>query len=261
MIKKRTIITAAVFVALASFTACGGLISNNNQQQSDSDDEQTEETVTTEQTVAESDIQQPKEEPKAEPATKKWYEGDFVITHTMYVAKTGLTRVFARKGNALAVKNETGPQYLYVFTDDTRTDYIVSDRGYAKKSDKTGLNSVNDGIYKYLKGQLGDNLFKVFKPGDKDCSFKDTTIFGRPAYVVTKVAAEKNFAAEASGKTILHIDKENSLVSYKYGILNTTINGNTSTIENVEFKITDFSDNPTYDGLIMSLDGLTEITK
>ena len=260
MIKKSTIVAAAMLSAFVTFTACFGGV-NNNSQSSDNDEQTTEEPAVEQESATVNETPAPKDDPKPQPETKKWYEGDFMLTHTMYVAKTGLTRVFARKGNVLAVKNETGPQYLYVFTDDTRTDYIVTDRGYAKKSEKTGLNGVNDGIYKYFKSQLGDNIFKVFKPGDKDCTFKDTTIFGRPAYVVTKVAAEKNFAAEASGKTIVHIDKENSLVSYKYGILTTTINGNTSTTENVEFKISDFSDNPTYDGLIMSLDGLTEITK
>ena len=56
-------------------------------------------------------------------------------------------------------------------------------------------------------------------------------------------------------KVILYIDKENGLPYYKYGLGKT--NGQVL-IDGVSFEVTDFSAEPTYEGLIMSLDGLTE---
>ena len=54
----------------------------------------------------------------------------------------------------------------------------------------------------------------------------------------------------------MYIDKENGLPYYKWAVMKT--NGKTIS-EGVVFEVLNFTDKPTYEGLIMSLDGLTEI--
>ena len=56
-------------------------------------------------------------------------------------------------------------------------------------------------------------------------------------------------------KAIEWVDKENGLPYYKYGL--SKKNGSVY-IEGKAFEVTAFSAEPSYEGLIMSLDGLTE---
>ena len=80
---------------------------------------------------------------------------------------------------------------------------------------------MDDAIYKYLKSQMSNTVFgDKLKIDDPDCVVKDTVIFGRPAYIITKEQTEKNIAAEVYGKTIVWRDKENGLPYYKYGLVN-----------------------------------------
>ena len=71
------------------------------------------------------------------------------------------------------------------------------------------------------------------------------------------MAEEKNVVATSKGKTIMHIDNENGMIYYKYVYVET--NGTVIT-DGVAFEVTDFSDDPTYEGLIVSLDGFEDVT-
>ena len=199
-----------------------------------------------------------KEEPKA-PA-KKWYEQDFSLTEVMYVGKNGIKRTYARKGNVLIGTQPGSPiTTLFVCTDSTRTEYKIGNekKVYSKVGEKSGFASVDDAVYKYLKSQMSETVFgKQWKKGDEGITARDTVIFGRPAYVLTKETLEKNSIVEVWGKGILYVDKENGLPYYKWAIIKN--NGKVIT-EGKSFEITDFSADPTFEGLIMSLDGLTAL--
>lgn len=216
-----------------------------------------------EQAVAAAAAQQKAEEakePEKKAESKKWYEQDFVLTEKMYVMSACMTRTYARKGNiVIGVSEGSDLTNLYVCTDSSRTHYLIGNekKTYVKRSEKTGFDSVDDAIYRYLKDQMSETVLgKKIKKGEEGVSAKDTTIFGRPAYVLTKEMTQKNVVAEVWGKTILHVDKENGLPYYKWAIIKT--NGEVTTQGKV-FEVTYFSDKPSYEGLIMSLDGLTEI--
>lgn len=252
MIMKK-IYLSLIAIAALTLTACGGG-NKSNDAEAEADEQQTEESVSAEQSNAAAE----KTEQKAE--AKKWYEGDFTLTEKMYVGSASMTRIYARKGNVVIGTSEGSPTTsLFVCTDSTRTQYLVGNakKTYAKTGEKSGFTSVDDAVMKYLKGQLSNTLFgKAFKPGDEGCTTKDTTIFGRPAYIITKEVSKSNVVASVSGKSIMHVDKENGLAYYKYTIMK---NGDKVISEGVEFEVTAFSDKPTYEGLIVSLDGLTEV--
>ena len=250
---KSSITLFLVSAALLA-VSCG----NNPKQKTSGpeDDPDAVEMTESTQTVPESK----KEEPKV--SAKKWYEQDFTLTEVMYVGNAGMTRTYARKGNVV-IGTQPGSKSttLFVCTDSTRTEYLVGNekKQYAKVREKSGFSSVDDAIYQYLKSQMSETVFgKQYKKGDEGVTAKDTVIFGRPAYVLTKETHEKNAVAEVWGKGILHVDKENGLPYYKWAVVKN--NGNVIS-EGKVFEITEFSANPTYDGLIVSLDDLTEISK
>lgn len=250
---KKFFLTLMCMAGLAIVTACGGGNASSNAEEAPEDGEAVE-------TAAEQADAAGKTEQKVE--AKKWYEGDFSLTEKMYVGSASMTRIYARKGNIVIGTAAGSPTTtLFVCTDSTRTEYLVGNakKAYGKVREKSGFTSVDDAVYKYLKSQLGDAFFgKVFKPGDEGCTSKDTTIFGRPAYIITKEASSSNVVASVQGKSIIHVDKENGLPYYKWTQMK---NGDKVISEGVEFEVTDFSDHPTYEGLIVSLDGLTEVSK
>ena len=248
--KKITLI--ALGVALMAVVSCGGNANKGGKADQDG-------TELSAEAVETSDSKAPAGKPEQKADPKKWYEKDFVLTETMYVGKASVTRTFARKGNVvIAVPEGSGGTNLFVCTDSTRTQYLVGNKGtYAKLGEKSGFTSVDDAIYRYLKSQMSETVFgKTFKKGDEGTTTRDTTLFGRPAYVITKEATEKNAVIEVWGKTIMYIDKEYGLPYYKWSIMKT--NGKVSS-EGKSFEVTAFSDQPTYEGLIVSLDGLQEI--
>ncbi|MBR1570542.1 MAG: hypothetical protein IJ651_07415 [Bacteroidales bacterium] len=103
---------------------------------------------------------------------------------------------------------------------------------------------------------MGDNVFKgILTPDGKNCTARDTTIFGRPAYVITEEKTEEILSVKTYSKIIEWVDKENGLPYYKYA---QSKNGDKVLIEGKAFELTAFSADPTYEGLIISLDGLTE---
>ncbi|MBO4691816.1 MAG: hypothetical protein J5604_03460 [Bacteroidales bacterium] len=248
--KKITLI--AFMVALIVAVSCGGN-SNKDGKSVRNDAEQPAESV-----ASENKTESKKPEQKVE--KKKWWQQDFVITEKMYVATASMTRTYARKGNiVIGVAEGSKMTNLFVCTDSTRTLYTIgNEKGtYIKRHEKSGFSSVDDAVYRYLKDQMGSTVFgKVFKNGEEGTTTRDTVLFGRPAYVITKEAVTKNPAAEAYGKSIMYIDKENGLPYYKWAVMKT--NGKTIS-EGVVFEVLNFTDKPTYEGLIMSLDGLTEI--
>ena len=243
MKKNQFIIIAAFAFGIATMTACGG--SSNSSEAAD--EQQTEETANADADAKES---------------KKWYEQDFTMTFKQYVMGQSITRRYARKGNILVGMAEGSPtQSVSVCTDSSRTQYLVnpSKGNYVKMKEKTGYTGIDDVVKSYLKTQLGDELFgKHLNPGDEDCTAKDTTIFGRPAYVIRKEAAVKNIAVDASGYTIEWVDKANGLTYYKYVFMK---NGDKVINDGITFEVSDFSTEPTYEGLTISLDGLTEVTQ
>ena len=245
----------AFCVAMMAAVACGGNSGKGGKAVESGDTEQMVEAAD-EATAPVAEKQEQKVEPK------KWYEGDFTLTEKMYVGSASTTRIYARKGNIVIGTAEGSPSTtLFVCTDSTRTQYLVAnEKGtYAKVGEKSGFDSVDEAIYKYLKDQMSNTLFgKTLKKGDEGVTVKDTTIFGRPAYVMTKEVTEKNVVAEVWGKTIMYMDKENGLPYYKWAIVKNTGNGNVIT-EGKVFEVTAFSADPTYEGLIVSLDGLTGI--
>ncbi len=255
--KRITLI--ALCAAMMAAVSCGGNTNKGGRASGNEDTEQAAETaVATPDTKTEAVAD--KTEQKAEP--KKWYEKDFSLTEKMYVGNASVTRTYARKGNILISKVEgSGATNLFVCTDSTRTQYLVgNDTGkYGKVGEKSGFDSVDDAIYKYLKSQMGETVFgKTFKKGDDGTTTRDTTLFGRPAYVITKEVTEKNSVVEVWGKSIMYIDKEFGLPYYKWSTMKT--NGKVRS-EGKAFEVTAFSDQPTYEGLIVSLDGLTEVKK
>ena len=238
---------------MVALTACGGRQAGKSN---DAASEEPEE-VTQAEEVAPAPVAEKAEEPKVE--APKWYEQDFCLTEKMYVMGKPITRTYARKGNLLAYKAEGSPaQNLIVCTDSSRTNYLLGNNGkYALRGQKTGFDSVEEAVRSYLKDQMGSTLFdKLPKKDDKGCTVRDTTIFGRPAYILTKETTETVLTNEVYTKVILYIDKENGLPYYKYGLGKT--NGQVL-VDGVAFELTDFSAEPTYEGLIMSLDGMTEI--
>ncbi|MBR4809203.1 MAG: hypothetical protein IK031_02875 [Bacteroidales bacterium] len=247
--KKITsfVLVAALFLA----AACGGGNGNNGNQEGDS-----EQLAENQETETEAVVE--KKEKKADP--KKWYEKDFVLTETMYVGPASITRSYARKGNiVIGTTPGSSSTTLFVCTDSTRTEYLVGNekKQYGKVREKSGFSSVDDAIYQYLKGQMSETVFgKNVRKGDEGTTCKDTTIFGRPAYVITKETLQKTSVVEVWGKSVTHIDKENGLPYYKWAVIKT--NGKVTT-EGKVFEVNYFSDKPTYDGLIVSLEGLTQI--
>lgn len=242
MKKNPFIIIAAFAFGLATVTACGG----SSKSSESADEQQTEETAIAEQAKESS----------------KWYQQDFAMTFKQYVMGQSITRRYARKGNILVGMAEGSPtQSVSVCTDSSRIQYLVSPNkgNYTKMKEKTGYASIDDVVKTYLKSQLGDEFFgKHLNPGDDDCTSKDTTLFGRPAYVIRKEAAVKNVAVEASGYTIEWVDKENGLTYYKYVYMKS---GDKVINDGITFEVSDFSTKPTYEGLTISLDGLKEVTK
>ena len=252
---KKLFLALMCVAAVMMIVSCGG--NNKGGKAAEGEDaEQTSEAVTSSETVSETVAA--KQEQKTEP--KKWYESDFTITEKMYVGPACVSRTYARKGNVLvATTDDSSLTNLFEFTDSTRTRYLISNnnRTYKKMDVKSGYDSMEDGIFKYLKSQMSETVFgKKLKKDDEGTTVKDTTVFGRPAYIITKEAVEKNAVAEAWGKTIMHIDKENGLSYYKWTIMK--VNGDVIS-EGKAFEVTDFSAEPTYEGLIVSLDGLTEL--
>lgn len=247
----KKIALIALCAAMMAAVSCGGN-SNKGGKVEDANDAA--------EVVAEAAAEAAQPEQKAEP--KKWYEQDFTLTETMYVGDKGLTRTYARKGNVLISSAEgSGATNLFVCTDSTRTQYLVGNNTgkYGKVGEKTGFTSVDDAIYKYLKSQMSETVFgKTLKKGDEGTTVKDTTVFGRPAYVITKEATEKNVVAEVWGKTVMWIDRETGIPFYKWSIIKN--NGNVLN-EGKTFEVNAFSTEPTFEGLIVSLDGLEEIQK
>jgi len=241
--KKST--TLFLCAALLAVISCGG--NSNSKSASDNDvQEETKAPVVQKETKA--------------PA-KKWYEKDFSLTYKQYVLGNSIVRSYARKGNVVACNVEGGSsQKLYVFTDSTRTEYILnpSTGKYVKGRERSDFANMDDGIKMLLKNQMGDNVFTgVLKPDKKNGTVKDTTVFGRPAYVIIQEKTEVTFGVETYTKVIEWVDKENALPYYKYGLGKA---GDKLITDGKVFEITAFSANPTYEGFIISLDGLTEVT-
>ena len=173
-----------------------------------------------------------------------------------------MSRVSARKGNVLIFKME-GSQTtnLFVCTDSTRTGYLVNEGTgtYVKKSEKSDFDSANEAICNYLQSSMSNTIFgERLKKNGKGVSVKDTIIFGRPAYVITQEKTENVVGTELYTKVIEWVDKENGLPYYKYGL---SKKDGAPYIEGKAFEVTSFSAEPTYEGLIVSLDGLREIAK
>ena len=255
MKKHRYMTLTALVLGIAVLASCGG--GNKGNKAGEAEAVPAEETTGTAQEQPRST--EKKQEAKA-PA-KKWYEQDFTMTYKQYVLTASAVRHYARKGNVVAANAEGSSKWnLYVFTDSTRTEYIVNQANglYAKGNVKTGLSSVDEGIKAWLKSQMGDNIFSVLKPDGKNCTARDTTIFGRPAWVIKEEKTTQTFGVEIFTRIIEWVDKENSLPYYKYGFGK---NGDKVITDAKAFEITDFSAKPTYEGFVVSLDGLTEVTK
>ena len=191
---------------------------------------------------------------------KKWYRQDFSLTEKMYVSGASMSRVYARKGNVLIFKME-GSQTtnLFVCTDSTRTGYLVNEGTgtYVKKSEKSDFDSVDDAIYDYLHSSMSNTIFgDRLKKNGEGVTAKDTTLFGRPAYVLTQEKTEDVVGVEMYTKVIEWVDKENGLPYYKYGL---SKKDGAPYMEGKAFEVTAFSAEPTFEGLVVSLDGLTEI--
>lgn len=241
--KRITLI--AFCVAMIAAVSCG-----NNPQKKATDQESAQAEVPAAKT----------EEPEA--ASKKWYEQDFSLTEKMYVSGASMSRVYARKGNVLIFKME-GSQTtnLFVCTDSTRTGYLVNEGTgtYVKKSEKSDFDSADEAICNYLQSSMSNTIFgERLKKNGKGVSVKDTIIFGRPAYVITQEKTENVVGTELYTKVIEWVDKENGLPYYKYGL---SKKDGAPYIEGKAFELTSFSAEPTYEGLIVSLDGLREIAK
>lgn len=257
--KMKLYIAMVCLAGLVVMTACGGGNNKVNTEPATNTDseELTEQTIEPEQVVEPEQTVEP--EQKVEP--KKWYENDFCLTEKMYImgSDVGVTRTFARKGNIIVAATEGSTiMNVFVCTDSTRTNYLVNSElnSYGMIGEKKGFKSVDEAVYKYLQGQMSETVFgKTFTKDDPDCVVRDTTVFGRPAYIITKEATEKNIVAEVYGKTILYVDKEYGFPYYKYNYLKS--NDQVMT-DGKSFELVDFTFEPTYEGLVVSLEGFTE---
>ena len=251
---KRITLIAFCMATIAA-VSCG-----NNPQKKASDQEAVQNSAeVTESAQAEAPVAKT-EEPKAD--ARKWYQQDFSLTEKMYVSGASISRIYARKGNVLIFKLE-GSQTtnLFVCTDSTRTAYLVNDAAgtYTRKSEKSDFDSVDEAIYDYLHSSMSNTIFaERLKKNGKGVSAKDTTLFGRPAYVLTQEKTEDVVGVEMYTKVIEWVDKENGLPYYKYGL---SKKDGAPYIEGKAFEVTSFSAEPTYEGLVVSLDGLTEAAK
>ena len=254
-ISCKLITVAALVVGLAALTACGGR-GNKSGQTARADGEEVATVAAEEQTEV------PGKQAAPERPAKKWYEQDFSLTYKQYVLGNSTTRSYARKGNVIACNIEgSRSQKLYVFTDSTRTEFTLNKAAgqFVKGRERSDFAIMDDGIRMFLKEQLGDNVFKdILKPDGKNCTAKDTTIFGRPAYVIIQEKTENTFGVDTYTKITEWVDKENNLPYYKYGVGKA---GDKVIADGKVFEITDFSATPSYEGFIISLDGLTEIAK
>ena len=252
----KRITNILLFAAMLAAVSCGGNSNKKSKAEGNVNPEPSTEVAAT-QTDTKAEAASANEEPKA-PA-KKWYEQDFSLTEKMYVSGAGMSRVYARKGNVLIFKMEgSRTTDLFVCTDSTRTGYVVNDgaRPYVKKNEKSDFDSVDEAIYDYLRSSMSNTIFaERLRINGKGVSAKDTTIFGRPAYVLTQEKTEDVVGTELYTKVIEWVDKENGLPYYKYGL--SRKNGSVY-IEGKAFEVTAFSAEPSYEGLIVSLDGLTE---
>lgn len=252
---RNIILVTALVMGVTALTACGGR-GNKSGNTSQTEGEEVAAVNVEEQTKA------PEQQAEPKGPAKKWYEQDFSLTEKMYVSGAGMSRVYARKGNVLIFKME-GSQTtnLFVCTDSTRTGYLVNEGAgtYVKKSEKSDFDSVDEAIYDYLKSSMSNTIFgERLKKKGKGVSVKDTTVFGRPAYVLTQEKTEDVVGTELYTKVIEWVDQENGLPYYKYGL--SKKNGSVY-IEGKAFELTAFSAEPSYEGLIVSLDGLTEVSK
>lgn len=257
MMKKITLF--ALCLAMIVAVSCGGNANKGGKASGDENKEQPTE-VAGGQPESKAETAPAGQEPKVN--AKKWYEQDFSLIETMYVSGAGMSRVYARKGNVLIFKLE-GSQTtnLFVCTDSTRTGYVVNDgaRTYVKKSEKSDYDSVDEAIYDYLHSSMSNTIFgDRLKKNGKGVTVKDTTIFGRPAYVLTQEKTEDVVGVELYTKVIEWVDRENGLPYYKYGL---SRKDGAPYMEGKAFEVTAFSAEPTYEGLIMSLDGLTDVSK
>ena len=178
--------TLFILLTLA-LVSCGGNSNKSAKAARNQDTAQAAETIV-ETPAAKADAAA--KEPEKKEAQKKWYEQDFSMTYKQYVAGASMTRTYARKGNiVIGAVEGGGATTLCVCTDSTRTQYQVSHASgtYRKTRERTGFESVDDAVRDFLKDQLGDNIFKgVLEPDGKNCTARDTTLFGRPAYVITE---------------------------------------------------------------------------
>lgn len=249
---RNVIIVAALVMGVTALTACGGR-GNKSGKTARTEAEEVAATTVEKQTQA------PKKQAEAKVPAKKWYEQDFSLTYKQYVLGNSSTRSYARKGNVIAFSSENGrTRKLYVFTDSTRTEYTLNTATgqFAKGRERSDFAIMDDGVKMLLKDQLGDNVFQdILRPGGKDCTARDTTIFGRPAYVIIRERNESTFGVDTYTRIIEWVDKENGLPYYKYGLGKA---GDKVISDGKVFEITEFSANPTYEGFVMSLDGLTE---
>ena len=252
---RNVILITALVMGVTALTACGGR-GNKSGKTTRTEGEEVAAAAVGEQT----EVPGKQAEPKG--AAKKWYEQDFSLTEKMYVSGAGMSRVYARKGNVLIFKME-GSQTtnLFVCTDSTRTGYLVNEGAgtYVKKSEKSDFDSIDDAVYNYLHSSMSNTIFgERLKKDGKGVSVKDTTIFGRPAYVLTQEKTEDIVGVQMYTKVIEWVDKENGLPYYKYGL---SKKDGAPYIEGKAFEVTSFSAEPTYEGLVVSLDGLTEVAK
>ena len=239
---KRVLFSVVVIALMAGImTACGGKKTDNNQE--------SEEQPTTEVAAVEAT---PEPEPVAQEPEKKWYEKNFTLTMTQHLGTAAITQTYARKDNIIAVKQESGTTNLFVCTDSSRIGYLINNGKYIQLSEKKGFDNADEAAFKYLKSQFGETLLgKHPKKGEDDVTTKDTTYLGHDAYHFSKKIEEKNFAATAKGKAIVVVDKKNDMVYYKWA--HTEINDQVMT-DGVVFEVTAFSDDPTYEGIVISLD-------
>ena len=242
---KRVLFSVVVIALMAGImTACGGKKTDNNQE--------SEEQTATEVAAVEAT---PEPEPVAQEPEKKWYEKNFTLTMTQHLGTAAITQTYARKDNIIAVKQESGTTNLFVCTDSSRIGYLINNGKYIQLSEKKGFDSADEAAFKYIKSQLGESLLgKHPKKGEEGVSTKDTTYLERDAYHFSKEVAEKNIAASGKGKAIVVVDKKYDIVLYKWA--HTEINGQVMT-DGVVFEVTEFSDDPTYEGLVISLDELS----
>ena len=251
----KLITVTAVAVGLVALAACGGR-GNKGGKNTRTEGEE----VAAAPAECRTDV--PGKQAEPEGPAREWYRQDFSLTEKMYVSGASMGRVYARKGNVLIFKME-GSQTtnLFVCTDSTRTGYLVNEGAgtYVRKSVKTGFDSVDEAICDYLQSSLGNTLFgERLKKNGKGVSVRDTTIFGRPACVLTQEKTEDVFGVELYTRVIEWVDKENGLPYYKYVL---SRKDGAPYMEGKAFEVTAFSAEPTYEGLVVSLDGMTERSK